>query len=56
LLNCAQVEELYVNSGETVTSLNVKRGILGLLQAQTKTGKRSEVFSSSIFTLYSVNW
>nr|CAB3264072.1 microsomal triglyceride transfer protein large subunit-like [Phallusia mammillata] len=37
-----KVEELYVSGGETATSLNVKRGMLGLMQVQTKTGKRQE--------------
>uniref|UniRef100_H2YTN5 Vitellogenin domain-containing protein n=1 Tax=Ciona savignyi TaxID=51511 RepID=H2YTN5_CIOSA len=37
-----KISELYVNRAETVTSLNIKRGILGLLQLQTQTGQRKE--------------
>lgn len=38
-----QIEEFFAYSEETVTSLNIKRGILGFLQIQTHTGSRMEV-------------
>ena len=43
LLFFFQVEELYVNNAETVTSLNIKKGILGLMQYQSKAIDQMEV-------------
>ncbi|XP_076825424.1 microsomal triglyceride transfer protein-like [Clavelina lepadiformis] len=37
-----KVVSLYVSSSETISSLNVKRGMLGLMQVQSNTGQRTE--------------
>jgi len=42
------IKEFYVNSVETVTSMNIKRGILGLLQIQTESGQRLEEDASGL--------
>nr|XP_039272925.1 microsomal triglyceride transfer protein-like isoform X1 [Styela clava] len=36
------IQEFYVSSEETITSLNIKRGILGFFQIQTQSGDRVE--------------
>jgi len=46
---------MYVNNVETVTSLNVKRGMLSLLQLSTQTGKRIEVSDNNKFYHYQTN-